>query len=80
MPQRLLRVGGALTLKSAEMARLLDSLVIDDSRIRNELFWSPSITMQQGLNRTIEWMTGRPATPRGCRATVACVADRHAAG
>lgn len=63
MPEGLLRFGGALTLKSAQMARLLDSLVIDDSRIRNELFWSPSIAMQQGLNRTIEWMTGKPASP-----------------
>jgi nucleoside-diphosphate-sugar epimerase len=40
MPQGLLRIGGALTLKSAQIARLLDSLVIDDCRIRNELFWT----------------------------------------
>lgn len=62
-PAGLLRAIGALTMRSEAVARMLDSLVIDDSRIRNELFWSPSMTMQQGLNRTIEWLTGKPAVP-----------------
>jgi dTDP-glucose 4,6-dehydratase len=28
---------------------------IDASRIRNELGWSPRITVEEGLNRTVEW-------------------------
>jgi dTDP-glucose 4,6-dehydratase len=28
---------------------------IDSSRIRNELGWQPSLTFQQGLERTVAW-------------------------
>ena len=28
---------------------------IDPSRIRNELGWQPSVTLEQGLEKTIQW-------------------------
>ncbi|MGQ0659184.1 MAG: NAD-dependent epimerase/dehydratase family protein [Chromatiales bacterium] len=67
MPLWALRLGGVLTLRSAAVSRLLDSLLIDDSRIRRELFWTPSMTMQQGLARTAAWL-GVKAPEPGYRA------------
>ena len=49
---------GKLTGKSAEIDRLLDSLVIDISKIRRELGWTPPFTMQQGLAETAQWFQG----------------------
>jgi len=51
----LLRLAGQLTGKSAQMERLLDSLVIDSSKIRRELGWAPPFTMEQGLRETADW-------------------------
>ena len=28
---------------------------IDPTRIRNELKWRPSVTLEQGLRKTVEW-------------------------
>lgn len=36
----------------------LDSLVIDSSKIRRELGWTPPFTMVQGLAETAEWLQG----------------------
>ncbi|MEQ6341918.1 MAG: hypothetical protein M3A44_09770 [Gammaproteobacteria bacterium] len=36
-----------MTGKSAQVERLLDSLVIDSSKIRRELGWMPSFTQQR---------------------------------
>lgn len=63
MPLWALRLGGVLTLRSAAVSRLLDSLLIDDSRIRRELFWTPSMTMQQGLARTAAWLGVKAPEP-----------------
>jgi nucleoside-diphosphate-sugar epimerase len=37
---------------SAALRQLLDSLVIDTTRIRGELDWAPPFTLEQGLDRT----------------------------
>lgn len=48
VPPAILRLAGRLTGKS-EVERLLDSLVIDSSKIRRELGWRPPFTMEQGV-------------------------------
>lgn len=55
VPPAVLRFAGRLTGKSAEVERLLDSLVIDSSKIRRELDWKPPYTMEQGLAETARW-------------------------
>ena len=60
---------GQLTGKSAQVERLLDSLVIDSSKIRRELVWTPPFTqqrkevMEQGLAETAEWFQGGGGAP-----------------
>ncbi len=54
----LLRLAGQLTGKTAQVERLLDSLVIDSSKIRRELGWTPPFTMEQGLRETAKWFQG----------------------
>ena len=61
VPPALLRLAGQLTGKTAEVERLLGSLVIDSSKIRRELGWTPPFTMEQGLAETMEWFQGRHA-------------------
>jgi nucleoside-diphosphate-sugar epimerase len=48
-PLGLIELAGMLTGKSDEIARLLGSLCIDSSKIRNELDWTPPYTLEQGL-------------------------------
>lgn len=54
-PPMLLRVAGQIVGKSAELDRLLCSLVIDSSKIRRLLGWRPPFGMQEGLAKTAEW-------------------------
>lgn len=51
----LLRLSGKLTGRSKAIDRLLGSLTIDSSKIRTELGWAPSYSMEQGLRETAEW-------------------------
>jgi len=55
LPLGLLRFAGMLTGKSAQVERLLGSLEIDSSKIRQELGWQPPFSMAQGLKATAEW-------------------------
>ncbi|MCX7184827.1 MAG: SDR family oxidoreductase [Nitrosospira sp.] len=57
-PLGLMKLAGMMTGKSDEVARLLGSLCIDSSRIRNELDWTPSHTLVQGLAETTRWFQG----------------------
>lgn len=41
--------------KSAAVNRLTQSLVIDSSKIRQDLDWTPPFTMTQGLKTTADW-------------------------
>lgn len=54
-PPALMRLAGKLTGKSDAVDRLLGSLTIDSSKIRQELGWNPPYTMEQGLKETGEW-------------------------
>lgn len=55
LPLGCLRVLGRLTGKSKQLNSLLGSLVIDSSRIRRELAWSPPCLMSDGLRATADW-------------------------
>jgi nucleoside-diphosphate-sugar epimerase len=54
-PSALLKWAGALTGRSAQVDRLMDSLQVDSGKIRRELNWTPPYTLQQGLQETAEW-------------------------
>jgi nucleoside-diphosphate-sugar epimerase len=55
VPEGLLRVAGTLLRRNGEVARLCGSLVIDITRTREELGWSPPLTVDEGLTRTSAW-------------------------
>lgn len=54
-PPVLLKLAGRLVDRSDQVERLLGSLKVDSSKIRRELGWQPSYTLQQGLQATAEW-------------------------
>jgi nucleoside-diphosphate-sugar epimerase len=58
-PPALLHLAGRFTGKSAEVDRLLSSLRVDSSKIRQELQWAPSFSMTQGLRETAAWYSRR---------------------
>ena len=64
MPDVLLRLAGHLTGKSDAVGRLLDSLAVDDGKIRTQLNWIPPFTMAQGLAETVSWFASRRAPDR----------------
>lgn len=49
VPLALLRLGGVLTGRADDVARLLDDFVVDSSRIRVRLGWRPPFTLDEGL-------------------------------
>jgi nucleoside-diphosphate-sugar epimerase len=55
VPVSLMRMGGALFGRGAEVERLCGSLVVDITPARCELGWSPPLTMTEGLERTVGW-------------------------
>lgn len=54
-PPTLLKFSGRLFGKTGQVERLLGSLQVDSRKIRRELGWQPSFTLQQGLQATAEW-------------------------
>ena len=58
-PPGALRLLGRLTGRAGTVARLLDSLAVDDSTIRGELRWRPRFDLTQGLAETASWFHGR---------------------
>ena len=58
-PPASLRLAGGLIGKGAVVARLLDSLAVDDGKIRRQLGWTPPFTLAQGLNETAAWFQAR---------------------
>ncbi|MDH5189743.1 MAG: SDR family oxidoreductase [Gammaproteobacteria bacterium] len=54
-PPSLLILASKLVGKSAELERLIGSLVIDSSKIKKELAWSPPFTVEQGLAEMVHW-------------------------
>lgn len=55
VPPSVLRIAALLAGKSAEAARLLDSLEIDGTPITRELDWPPPYSTEQGLAVTAAW-------------------------
>jgi len=55
VPPPLLRTLARLAGRGDMAARLLDTLAVDDRKIRRELGWSPPFTMAEGLARTASW-------------------------
>jgi nucleoside-diphosphate-sugar epimerase len=55
VPVTLLRLMGRMSGQDAAVARLCGSLKIDISETSRELAWSPPMTVEHALSRTIEW-------------------------
>jgi nucleoside-diphosphate-sugar epimerase len=55
VPEGLLAAGGAVLGRKAEVMRLTGSLVVDIGRTRTELGWSPAVTVDEALTRTVRW-------------------------
>jgi nucleoside-diphosphate-sugar epimerase len=55
MPVGALRAAAALTGRGAEIGRLCDSLAVDISETCARLDWSPPLTLDAGLERTVSW-------------------------
>jgi len=55
IPASFMYMAGKLTGKSNAMNRLVGSLAVDSSKIRQELGWKPPFTMEEGLRETAEW-------------------------
>ena len=55
IPPVLMRAAATVTGKSAAIGRLLDSLAVDDGKLRRTLDWAPPFTLDAGLERTAVW-------------------------
>ncbi|MGB3634286.1 MAG: SDR family oxidoreductase [Rubrobacteraceae bacterium] len=58
-PPRLIRIAARLTWKHSLVEPLLDSLVVDSSRVRDLLGWEPPYTLERGLRETAKWFENR---------------------
>jgi len=61
-PVPLIKLAGKLTGKYATADRLIGTLTVDSSKIRQELEWKPPFTMEEGLRETAEWFKGKFST------------------
>jgi UDP-glucose 4-epimerase len=55
IPPGLLRTAGTLCGLGAAVARLCDSLTVDISATRSALEWSPPLSVEEGIARTVSW-------------------------
>lgn len=55
IPASLLRLAGGALNKQAEMRRLCGSLTVDITPTRERLGWSPPLSMDESLARTVNW-------------------------
>ena len=55
VPVRLLRAVGSVLGRGAEVERLCGSLAVDASSTRDRLGWSPPLSLDEGLERTVAW-------------------------
>jgi nucleoside-diphosphate-sugar epimerase len=54
VPPALLRLGGRLTGRGAEVERLIDSLQLDIEPTCEAMDWSPPVSVEEGLSRTVD--------------------------
>jgi nucleoside-diphosphate-sugar epimerase len=54
MPPAVLRLAGHLLGRSAEVARLIDSLSLDIAATRSTLAWDPPLTVDEALQKTVD--------------------------
>jgi len=54
-PEKLLILGGQLTGRVNTVNRLVESLLIDNSKFVNELHWEPPFSFDEGLKETVNW-------------------------
>ena len=54
-PPEILRLLAKMTGRSKTVSRLLDSLIVDSSKICTELDWKPPFSMEEGLKETANW-------------------------
>lgn len=55
VPVPLLRIAGRAAGQRKAVARLVESLVVDDGKIRRDLGWRPPFTTTEGLAQTARW-------------------------
>jgi nucleoside-diphosphate-sugar epimerase len=55
VPVPLLRLGGRLAGRSNQVERLVGTLTVSTAKIRRVLGWSPSYSMEEGLEETALW-------------------------
>jgi len=55
VPPVILRLLAKMTGRSKTVGRLLDSLIVDTSKIQSELGWEPPFSMEEGLKETAKW-------------------------
>ncbi len=55
VPKAVLRIGGSITARRSAVDRLLGSLVVDGSRFRSALGWTPPYDFELGLAETADW-------------------------
>ncbi|MGA2399102.1 MAG: NAD-dependent epimerase/dehydratase family protein [Steroidobacteraceae bacterium] len=55
IPPALLRLGGALMGRREEVMRLCESLIVDIDDTRRQLSWSPPLSVDDALARTVAW-------------------------
>jgi UDP-glucose 4-epimerase len=58
-PARLWPFPTALLRLAPGLARLAESLEVDDGAIREELGWRPPFTLEEGLRLTAQWYRAR---------------------
>jgi nucleoside-diphosphate-sugar epimerase len=54
-PTKALKVIARISGQSSSLDRLINSLRVDCSKLRNALNWTPSFSMDQGLRETAKW-------------------------
>jgi nucleoside-diphosphate-sugar epimerase len=65
VPLGLLYLAGTLAARRAEIGRLCGSLVVDISETCSQLDWTPPVSLQAGLERTVAWYLSRVESGAG---------------
>jgi nucleoside-diphosphate-sugar epimerase len=60
-PLFMLKMAGRFSGKRIEIERLINSLMVDSSKIRSNLDWKAPFTMEQGLRETTKWYLNKSA-------------------